>query len=193
MEEKCEAEGISLDSLDLVKSPMWQIKRARLGVYKSYCPTAEEGWLRYILEQYEFPYSSLENAAIRQGGLNSNFDTIIFPSQSEDIISHGISQNHYPQEYAGGLEEEGKFAISEFIENGGTCIFIDAAADWAVSQLGLQCVNVLAGKDNSIFFAPGSILRAIFDTEHPLAYGMSTETPVFFCEEGRGKQGKAWC
>ncbi len=41
------------------------LKPVRLGMYKSWLASADEGWTRLILEKYEFPYSSIHDADIR--------------------------------------------------------------------------------------------------------------------------------
>ncbi|HTF37485.1 MAG TPA: M14 family zinc carboxypeptidase, partial [Blastocatellia bacterium] len=42
---------------------------ARLGVYKSFAPSMDEGWTRWILDQYKCAYSSVTDFDIRAGNL----------------------------------------------------------------------------------------------------------------------------
>ncbi len=44
-----------------------EIKTTRLGLYQSWVANADEGWVRFLMEQYEFPYSVLHDAEIRAG------------------------------------------------------------------------------------------------------------------------------
>lgn len=158
----------------------YKLKKPRVGVYQAYLPVADEGWLRFVLEEYGFPYETIRNQRIRRGNLREEFDTIIFPSIRAQVIAHGIRPGTYPPEYVGGLGQEGKQAIASFVEAGGTCVFADASCEWAIKELGLPVVNVLDGKRPPEFFAPGSILRTIVDTGHPLGFGLPRETAVMF-------------
>jgi hypothetical protein len=158
----------------------YKLSRPRVGVYQAYRPVADEGWLRYVLEEYGFPYETIRNQRIKRGNLRDEFDTIIFPSMGARLIAQGVPPGIYPSEYVGGLGPEGKQAIASFVEAGGTCVFLDASCEWAIRELGLPVVNVIDGKRPPEFFAPGSILRTIVDTEHPLGFGLPRETAVMF-------------
>ncbi len=180
LDESCKKHGVTLSNVGTLKSPKILLKKPRVGVYKSYRGIADEGWLRYVLEEYGFPFESVTNQMVRRGDLRSEFDTIIIPSQPAGFISEGNRPGMYPPEYCGGLGPEGKDAISAFIEQGGTVLFVDAAANWAVQQLGLGATNVVADKKQQEFFCPGSILKTVIDVEHPLGFGLPRELPVAF-------------
>jgi len=48
----------------------WQeVKRPRIGLYKSFMADLDEGWTRWLLEQFGFAYSSLHNADVQTGNL----------------------------------------------------------------------------------------------------------------------------
>ncbi|HHX11015.1 MAG TPA: hypothetical protein GX729_06585 [Firmicutes bacterium] len=177
-----EGSGDSGDSAaqDAFRGTVYRLQKPRVGVYQAYRPVADEGWLRYVLEEYGFPYETVRNRRIKHGNLGEEFDTIIFPSMGAKLIAEGVAEGTYPPEYTGGLGSEGKEAIAAFVEAGGTCVFLDASCQWAIKELGLPAVNVLDGKQPPEFFAPGSILRTIVDTEHPLGYGLPRETAVMF-------------
>ncbi len=172
--------ALGVSPMSPVKSPRLQLRTPRAAIYKSYRPNADEGWLRYVLEEYGFPYQSVENRRLRRGELNGEFDTIVFPSQGADFIRDGNRPGNCPPEFAGGLGAQGKDAIASFVEKGGTCVFLDAACGWAVSELGLPCQNVVADKKSQDFFAPGSVLKVVVDTGHPLGFGLPRETAVMF-------------
>jgi hypothetical protein len=180
VEESCRKHGVTAWRLGILKSPRLLLKKPRVGIYKSYRGVADEGWSRYVLEEYGFPYESVTNQKIRRGNFRSEFDTIIFPSQPAAFIAEGNRPGTYPPEYCGGLGPEGKDAVAGFIEQGGTALFVDAASGWAVSQLGLGATNVVADRKQQEFFCPGSILKSIIDTEHPLGFGLPRELPVAF-------------
>jgi len=172
--------GIIVETAGEVLAPKVKLSLPRIGVYKGYRGIGDEGWLRLVLEQYGFPFVSVTNQRIRRGGLAKEFDTIIFPSQPGQFIRDGNRPGSLPPEYVGGLGSEGKEAMAEFMESGGVGVFIDGATGWVISELGLGCTNVVGDKKPQEFFVPGSILKTIIDTEHPLGYGLPRELPVVF-------------
>ena len=61
----------------------------RVGLYKSSVANVDEGWTRWILEEYLFEYQSVDNQDIRDGKLRRRFDVIILPSQSVEQMRSG--------------------------------------------------------------------------------------------------------
>ena len=55
------------------------IGRARVGLYKPWVENIDEGWTRWLLEQYEFEFENIADADIKQGGLRQRFDAIVLP------------------------------------------------------------------------------------------------------------------
>src|SRR5260370_7463789 len=41
------------------------LKRARIGIYKAYIPSLDEGWTRFLLEQYGFSLKHIENKKLK--------------------------------------------------------------------------------------------------------------------------------
>ncbi len=183
VEEFCRKYGVSFKLISprsSVGSPKFLLKEPRVAVYKSYRPIADEGWLRYVLSEYGFKYGSVENRRLRDGCLEEELDVVIFPSQPSGFLREGNKAGACPPEFSGGLGSKGRDSVASFIEKGGVCVFLDAACDWAVEELGLPCKNAVAGLKPQDFFAPGSLLKVIVDTEHPLGFGLSRETAVMF-------------
>src|SRR5918911_2329009 len=81
-----------------------------------------------------------------------------------------------PEELTGGLGKEGVKALREFVEQGGTLVTLNQASDFAIEQLGLPLRDVTEGLKRTEFYCPGSILRTILDTTHPIAAGMGRES-----------------
>ena len=156
------------------------LKPVRLGLYKSWRASMDEGWTRWVLEQYEFPYRSVYNKDIRKGNLNQSFDAIIFPDVRTDTIINGIPEDSIPPEYSGGIGEIGVKNIKEFIQKGGTLITLNAAADFPMKKFYLTIENSVEKADRKSFFVPGSLLKVLIDTNHPIAYGYEREGAVFF-------------
>jgi hypothetical protein len=170
--------GVDVVRLDSVPETGIIRQRApRTGIYASWSPSIDEGWTRWILEEYEFPYTQLHNADIRQGRLRENYDTLILPQQSAKAIMEGVEKKNkykepYPPEYVGGLGPQGVAALADFVEQGGTLVALDSACEFAIRHLYLPVRNVVDGLDEDTFYCPGSLLRLIVDTGHPLGFGL---------------------
>jgi hypothetical protein len=159
---------------------VYALKPVRLGLYKSWTASMDEGWTRWVLEQFEFPYRSLHDAEIQEGNLSESFDVILFPSLNDKSIVEGMAESRVPREYAGGLGAGGVEQIRAFVRNGGTLICLDASAEFAIEHFGMDIRDNTAGLDRKDFFVPGSILRVKNETQHPIAYGFEKDWQVFF-------------
>jgi hypothetical protein len=161
-------------------APLTPLARPRIGLYKPWVENIDEGWTRYLLEQYEFPFESLNDRQIRGGGLRARFDAIVVPDQSAERLMNGHAAGTMPPEYTGGLGPEGALALKQFVDEGGTLIALDSATELAITALGLPVENVVRTARPDQFFVPGSILRLTMDGSLPLNYGMPSETAAFF-------------
>ncbi len=158
----------------------YALRPPRVGLYKSWTASMDEGWIRWVLEQYEIPYRSVTNTEIKRGNLDQNFDVIIIPDLSEGTIIKGMQETAVPPEYAGGIEEVGVKNLQEFLKGGGTLITLNGAADFAIRQFHLGVENSIRGLRRNDFFIPGSILKVLNDTSHPVAYGYERDEAIFF-------------
>lgn len=153
--------------------PGWkEIRRPRVGLYRSHVPSMDEGWTRWLLEQFGFAYRSVKNAEIAAGNLRASYDVMVFPSQTAGVIENGFRKGSMPEEYAGGLGAEAVEAVRAFASGGGTLVFLNRSTGWAVKHLGLPVKDAVAGVSNSDHYCPGSLLNARLDTSHPLALGL---------------------
>ncbi len=165
-----------------------RLRPPRIGLYKSFVPNMDEGWTRWILEQFDFPYTSLLNRDIRAGRLIDKLDVMILPDATTRTMDAGAgggedrrsSGGAMPPEYSGGLGEPGAAALKEFAAAGGTILAFNRASLYAIEKLGAGARNVLSGVSNRDFYAPGSLLEASVDTAHPLTYGMEKAVAVWF-------------
>jgi hypothetical protein len=156
------------------------ISRPRLAVYRSWAPSMDEGWTRWVLEQFGFDYKTVTDADVRTGNLNAAFDVIILPEQSADQIVAGNRPDSYPAGYTGGIGEEGVKNLKTFAESGGVLICLDSASELAIKRFDLPVKNALEGLRRDKFYAPGSIFRAVVDTSQPIAFGMPAEADLYF-------------
>jgi hypothetical protein len=152
----------------------------RNGLYKSSVPSMDEGWTRWVFEVERdrscVAYSTLRDSELRAGNLYPRYDSIVIPDQAPRTILNGYRVGAMPPQYTGGIGEEGVKALREFVEQGGTLIFLNRASDFAIEQFKLPLRNVVTGVPRTDFFVPGSILRIELDTSHPIAKGMQKES-----------------
>jgi hypothetical protein len=173
--------GLRVDGLTgKPPSTIRPLVRARIGLYRPWGENVDEGWTRWLLEQYEFPYASVRDAQIRAGNLRALFDAIVLPSEQPGRIAAGYPTGVVPAEYSGGLGDAGARALKAFVEAGGTLISLDQASDYVVEALGLPLRDLTREQQDSAFFCPGSLVRLELDPAQPLAYGMGTRAAGFF-------------
>jgi hypothetical protein len=176
------------------------VKRSRIGLFQRYSGgNIDEGWTRWLIEDFKFPYSTVMDAEIKKGNLNAKFDVIIIPDDSTAAITGdrpaaggapgqgagrggggdgeggGGRGGNFPPEYRAGIGNEGVTALRDFVQKGGTVVTLGTASNFAMDRLGVSVRNVLAGKSTKDFWSPGSTLRMKFDNANPAAYGMPSE------------------
>jgi len=156
-------------------------KAPRIGVFRPWTASIDEGWTRWILEDYKFPFVSLHNADIQAGHLKERFDVILFADMSSRNITDGFPAGSVPGQYAGGIGAKGIDAIREFANVGGTLVMLNASSGFAIDKLNLPVTNVLEGLKPTDFNCPGALLRLeATDTKHPLLAGLPKEPIVMF-------------
>ena len=154
--------------------------------------SADEGWTRWLFEQYEFPFTNIHDAEVRAGELGKRFDVLVIPAMSTDAIVNGHRQGTIPPQYVGGITDGGVRNIKKFVEEGGTLVLLNSGCLFAIDKLGVPVSDALKdvrarGRREAPtdakppeFACPGSLLRMEFDPKHPVTYGMPEEAPAMF-------------
>jgi Zinc carboxypeptidase len=174
-----------------------EVKRLRIGMYQRYGGgNMDEGWTRWVLEQWGFPYASLMDKELKAGALEAKYDVIILPADSvaamtgerpEGVSAAGRGRGGFggspatiPPEYRSGFGKEGSDALRAFVQKGGTLVTFGDAGTLPIERFGLPLRNVVADRKPIEFWCPGSTLNVNVDTTHPLAYGMPARALVAF-------------
>ena len=175
-----------------------KLSPVRLALWDTYGGSMPSGWTRWLLEQFEFPFTVVYPPELDAGNLRSRFDVIILPDDAEILdpqsrgdrsdISSATPPADAPAEWLarGGYMTEAATVprLREFLEQGGRVLAIGGATELA-SSLGLPLADVPTdstgrGLPRSQYYVPGSVLRARVDNTHPLAHGMPRHADMFF-------------
>lgn len=155
------------------------LARVRVGLYKSWVENIDEGWTRWLLEQYEFPFETIADADLRRGGLRARFDAIVIPDQAAERALNGHPQGTMPSEYTGGIGMDGGESLRQFVRAGGTLVTLDSASELAMNLFAAPVRNVTRALSPNEFFCPGSIVQLELDTD-PLTTGLPRTTAGVF-------------
>jgi hypothetical protein len=144
-----------------LRGDAFKLKPVRIALMDQYGGIVSAGWLRWIFEQFEFPYQLANSQRLAAGDLNRNFDVLVFPDGFAITEDKTVPQ------------------IRKFVEAGGAAIAIGGSTALGL-MLGLPAENYLRPLGSDKFYVPGSLLRAQVDPNNPLAYGMPAQVDMFF-------------
>ncbi|HXV85994.1 MAG TPA: M14 family zinc carboxypeptidase [Gemmatimonadales bacterium] len=154
--------------------------RARVALYKPWRASMDEGWTRWLLDQYGFTYTTITNGDFAAGRLGDRFDVIMLASDPPSLLLNGYARGSVPPRYEGGIGDAGVRELDAFVRAGGTLVCLNQSSDLAIEQLHLPVKNLVKGMDRKEFFASGSILEVITDPAHQVMAGMPDRAKVFF-------------
>ncbi len=143
----------------------------RVALYQPWVPSIDEGWTRWIFDQYGVPYGTVRNAEINRGDLEG-FTSVLLASIPADVLRDGRGQDSLPSEMTGGLTAGGVAALRRFVEGGGTLVALDQSVEWVVDELGLPVRNLLSDLEEETYAAPGSLVRIELESREPMAERM---------------------
>jgi hypothetical protein len=194
-----------------------RVRPARVGLWDRYGGSSSSGWVRWILERYEFPFEMVYAPALDAGDLGRRFDVLVFTDDA--VLGSGRRageppEDQLPAEYRGRIgaitRERTLPRLREFVEAGGTLVAIGRSTALG-EALGLPVSSHLieTRADGSVralprelFYVPGSVLRVRVDNTVPPGYGFEEQVDVFVDNspvfrlapgaEGRGVRRVAW-
>jgi hypothetical protein len=188
VEEIARQTGVDFEALGSdVTANSYDVERLRIGMYQRYYGgNMDEGWTRWLLEHYDFPYTTLMDAEITGGDLAGNYDVIILPADRVSAMTgeggdedgggpYASGPESYPPAYRSGFGQAGVDALRAFVESGGTLLTFAEAGEFPIEKFGLPLRNEVENLPSREFWCPGSTLRMKFDNMNPLAYGMPEE------------------
>ena len=196
--------------------PALRLRPVRVALWDRYGGSSASGWIRWLLERYEFPFELVYPQTLDAPGLSSRFDVLILPSEAAAALDGRRADGPFvpddaPDEFrarAGAITWSRTVPrLKQFVEAGGTLILIGGAAPIA-ERLGIGVSNALVeiqadGRQVPLsrdkHYVPGSVLRVAVDNTVPLGYGFERDVDVFFdaspvfrLEPGTASRRVAW-
>jgi len=169
------------------------VSAARTAIYQPWITSMDEGWTRLVMDNFGVAYSVLKNPDFTKKNpeLRKRFDVIILPDMGTNQITSGrwgggdddgptLGTPERPEEFRGGIGDEGVGALREFVNEGGTLLTLGESSQFAIDKLKLPARDDLNGLPGTTFYAPGTILGVTIDTRNPLAYGMPASAAAYF-------------
>jgi hypothetical protein len=175
-----------------------ELGRARIGLWDRYGGAMPSGWVRFILEQFDFEFSLVFPPELDAGGLAQKYDVIIFPDGAIPGVRAGSGRGSdrfgspdpesIPAEYrnrVGNVTAETTVPrLREFLEAGGTIITMEGSTNLGY-HLGLPMANHLLDSDGTPlrpeeFFIPGSLLEVAEVEKSLVTTGMADSYIVNF-------------
>ncbi|MCG8603868.1 hypothetical protein MJD09_02585 [bacterium] len=157
----------------------FRLNKFKLGLYRPWTANLDEGWTRYVLDQYDFPVKLLYNANINGGNLADDFDVIVLPDMTPREVINGLgpeARNVYepeiPEPYRGGINKNGMASLVEFVEQGGVLITLNRTCEFAVDLFGLPVEKVSKRDSRNDLECQWALLEMHMDIHEPIAFGM---------------------
>ena len=178
----------------------FKLRPVRIGLWDRYGGSMPSGWTRWLLEQFDFPFTVVYPQTLDAGDLASKYDVLIFvdgaipgrEARAEGGSGRPVNPENVPAEFRPRL---GSVTVAKtvpqlrhFLEAGGTVLAVGGSTALGY-HLDLPIASALvektpAGAERPLprdkFYVPGSLLQVRVDNTQPLAYGLGEKVDVFF-------------
>jgi len=178
------------------------VKKPRIGVFAAWTPNMDEGWTRWLLEQYGFEYVTIHPEDLK-APLAGRLDVIVLPDGARVPLEAAVAGRggrgggrggaDVRPEYSARLSADDLASFDQFIRNGGTLVCLNLASTFAMQQFKLPVKNAVEGLRRDDFFVLGSLLEVTVDTSNQIMAGMPAKavvmdesSPVFQPQDGSG-------
>jgi hypothetical protein len=182
------ARSLALRAERTLSAPGRAIRKPRIGLYQPWTGSMDEGWTRWVLEQYGFSYVLVHPEDFKSP-VGGNIDVLIVADDARFPLAPGVGPaggggrggrgGAVRPEYAYELSAADLQAFEQFIRSGGTLVCLSNASTFAIQQFKLPVRNVVSGLRPEEFFLRGSIVEVTTDPAHPVMAGMPDKAAVF--------------
>ncbi len=158
---------------------MLQLKPVRIGLWDRYGGSMPSGWMRWLFEQFEFPFEVVHPQTLDAGNLRERFDVLVFVDGAipppggtgrPRFAGAALPPERVPQEFRSWLGEVTAAKtvpqLKAFLEAGGTIATIGSSTAlagyliWRVERARRAHGERGPAAAPRKFFIPGSLLRA---------------------------------
>ena len=175
----------------------------RIGLVETHFHDMDAGWTRYVFDSYGIDYQVLFPEDFEGADLEGDFDLIVFPDASKDVLTRGkykrydrYVSNDYPPQFRKPISKKARAKLTEFITGGGVVVSWGRSTGLFTEGLPLPKegeesetlelpVRDVSERLDDVS-VPGAFLAVDFVQDHPLTWGMpqkagafSRGTPVF--------------
>jgi hypothetical protein len=179
---------------------LYRLNTPRIGLWDQYGGSMPSGWVRFLLEQFEFPFEVVYPQTLDAGNLNAKFDVLLFPDGGiperdgggGGFGGGGAQPTDVPEEYRARLGrvtlKQTVPQLKQFVEAGGSVVAFGGSAVLG-HHLGLPVSDHLVessptGEERPLprekYYIPGSILQVAVDNTNPLGFGLPKQVDVMF-------------
>ena len=195
------AAQLGINAVGLAQAPGGEriaLQPLRIALFDLYGGLMPSGWLRFLFEQFEFPFTVVYPQTLDAGNLKSKFDVIVFSDGAISLtpaagpFGRQPEPEQIPEQYRSWLgrvtQEKTVPQLQAFVQDGGTVLAIGSSTAALYKAMSLPVSNAVVEMNKGVeqpvagerFYIPGSLLRVQVDNTIPLAYGMGSSAEVFF-------------
>jgi hypothetical protein len=195
--------GLSFDATNEAPSAgAVKLSAQRVGLWDQYGGSMPSGHTRWLLEQFEFPFSVIFPPEIDAGNLRQKYDVIVFVTGAIPAAGGGGGGRgggggggaNIPAEFQNQLgsvtAERSIPQLKRFMEEGGTVITIGSSTNLA-EHLDLPIADYMVERlpnggerplQQDKYYLPASVLRVRVDNTLPVTAGLPRQVDVMFDE-----------
>jgi hypothetical protein len=185
------ARSLALQAERTLSAPGRAVRKPRIGLFRPWTGAMDEGWTRWVLEQYGFSFVAIHPEDFASA-LGEKIDVLIIADDARVPVAgapdggagggRGNRDSDARQiraEYAYQLTPADLQRFEQFVRGGGTLVCLNNASTFAIQQFRLPVKNVVSGLRSDEFFLRGSIVEVATDPSHPVMAGMPAKAAVF--------------
>lgn len=196
--DKIAAENtVEFMSVSQKPASLTKITKARIALWDSYGGSMPSGWVRLILEKFDYAFDVIYPKDIDTGNLRSKYDVIVFVGDAIPALNsterggNMPAADSIPAEYRNRL---GRITAAKsipqlkaFMEAGGNVVTIGSSTNLAYHlklPVSNSMVEIVNGEEKTLgrdkYYTPGSILQMMVDNDQPATIGLNKQTDIYF-------------
>jgi hypothetical protein len=180
------------------KLAITDVTMPRIALVETYFSDVDAGWTRYLFDTYKLPFTVIHPDEFEKTDFVKDYDIVIIPNSGKPVLLNGkpgtesnYIMSNYPPDYQKGMGKKGLEKLLLFINQGGKVISWGQSTDLFTGMLEITTgetkeeftfpfTNVADQAQKDGLFIPGSWVRMTLKQDHPLTWGMPSETGIFY-------------